>query len=117
MVTVQDVEKQLRDIESSLKRVLTQIENSNIDTEIKCGFVADIEEILTEVHHLVPVQKKTDIPVTDIIELCSLADKLDATGSGVYATLFDERLQEIARVTGQTIPEVKNAARAYRANR
>jgi len=50
-----EAEEQLRKIESSLKRVLTQVENSSIETSTKSALVADLEEILTEVHHLVPV--------------------------------------------------------------
>jgi len=57
---------------------------------------------------------KTEIPVTDLIDLSSLADKLDATNHEVYAVQFNERLEEIARETGCTIPEVRNAARQYR---
>lgn len=49
-----EAERQLRNIEASLKRVLTQIENSCIETSTKCALVADLEEIATEVHHLVP---------------------------------------------------------------
>ncbi len=57
---------------------------------------------------------KKEIAVTDLIDLDSLANKLDATGSEVYAIQFNERLEEIARETGRTVPEVRKAARRYR---
>ena len=52
-----NAEEQLENIEVSLKNILTQIENSCIETELKSSFVADLEEILFEVHHLVPVKQ------------------------------------------------------------
>jgi len=46
---------QLKKVEASLKRAITQIENSSIETSMKSSFVADLEEILADVHHLVPI--------------------------------------------------------------
>ena len=61
---------------------------------------------------------KTREPTTvELIELNTFADKLNATGSSVYAIQFDERLQELARDTGLSIQELRNSAREYRNTR
>lgn len=61
--------------------------------------------------------EKKEIPITDIIDIVSLGDKLDVTGHEVYAIQITERLEEVARITGRSIPEVKNKVREYKANR
>lgn len=48
--------RQLKNIEASLKRLLTQVENSSIENATKCPLVADLEEMLDEIHHLAPVE-------------------------------------------------------------
>ena len=55
---IEQAQKQLKNIESSLKGTITQIENSSIEVETKSSLVADLEEIATEVHHLVPVKSE-----------------------------------------------------------
>lgn len=54
-MTFDEAEAQLKNIEASLKGVLTQVENSCIETSTKSALVADLEEVATEVHHLVPL--------------------------------------------------------------
>jgi len=54
---------------------------------------------------------------SDLIELCSFIDKLDATGHEVYALQFNEHLEDLARGTGLSIQEIKNHAREYREGR
>ena len=60
---------------------------------------------------------KKPIPVTDLIDLCSLSDKLDATLNEVYVIQFTERLDEIARETGQSYAEIKTRTVEYRKSR
>jgi len=54
MEAIREAEKQLRNIEASMERLLTQIENSCIETSTKCALIADLKEMLFEIHHLVP---------------------------------------------------------------
>ena len=54
---------------------------------------------------------------SDLVDLCTFADKLDATGHEVYALQFDEHLNDLMRETGLSIPEIKNRAREYRKQR
>lgn len=54
---------------------------------------------------------------SDLVDLCTFADKLDVTGHEVYAIQFNEHLEELARETGLPIPEIKNRAREYRNRR
>lgn len=61
-----------------------------------------------------PGRELTDL---DLAELSSFADKLDASGHEVYAIQFNEHLEELARETGLSIPEIKNRAREYRSRR
>jgi len=60
---------------------------------------------------------KKEIPLTDIIDILALGDKLDATMSEVYAIQTMERLEEVAQATGRTVPEIKNAVREYKKRR
>ena len=53
--TIEEAQKELANIEKSLKGLITQIENSCIATTEKSSIVADLEEFLTEIHHLAPV--------------------------------------------------------------
>lgn len=62
MPTVIEAEAELKNIEASLKRLLTQVENSCIATSTKSALVANLEEIATEVHHLVPFGRCFDDP-------------------------------------------------------
>lgn len=61
-----------------------------------------------------PTRELTDLELAD---LCSFADKLDATGHTAYAIQFDERLQELGRETGLPIPQIKIRAKEYRDKR
>ncbi len=58
MTTVIEAEAQLKNIEASFKRILTQVGNSCIATSTKSALVADLEEMATEVHHLVPFGRR-----------------------------------------------------------
>ena len=49
---IQEAEKQLRNIEISLNRVINQIRGSCIETDSKRQMVDDLNEIAFEVHHL-----------------------------------------------------------------
>lgn len=53
----------------------------------------------------------------DLAELNTFLDKLDATGHEVYTIQFSERLEELSKETGLTIPEIKNRGREYRNRR
>lgn len=66
---------------------------------------------------LIPVKEKRGITDLQLAELCSFADKLDATGNTVYAIQFNEYLDELSKETGYSIPEIKNRVRDYKKNR
>ena len=82
------------------------------DTESCSVFAGKIRAHLDE-----SKKKKNELTELDLIDLCSFADKLDATSSEVYAIQFNERLEELTRLTGLSVPEIKNKAREYRKNR
>jgi len=47
-------QEQLAVIEKLLQEVITKIENSCIESATKSALVADLEEMMAEIHHLVP---------------------------------------------------------------
>ncbi len=49
-------QKQLRDIEVSLNRVINQVRASCIDVETKAQMVNELNEMAFEVHHLTPYE-------------------------------------------------------------
>lgn len=51
---ISEAEAQLKNIEASLKRVLTQVEGSCIADDLKNRMEDELREMLFEVHHLVP---------------------------------------------------------------
>lgn len=55
--TIEEAQEELKNIEASLKRAITQIENSSIETSMKSSFVADLGEIASDIHHLAPFFK------------------------------------------------------------
>ncbi len=68
--------------------------------------------------HLDEAKKKNDeLTDVDLIDLCSYLDKLDTTGNQIYAIQFNERIEELMKSTGLSMPEIKNKAREYRGNR
>ncbi len=112
-------------VEEFLKR------QKGIDPTMAIGFLVDLLTMLDEFDteacsvfagkiraHLDKAKKlKQQLTDLDLIDLCSYADKLDATGSELYAIQFNERLEELERLTGLSIPEIKNRAREYHKNR
>lgn len=53
---VTEAMKELANIEASVKRLLTQVENSSIEPELKDRILEDLKEVGFEVHHLAPVE-------------------------------------------------------------
>lgn len=51
--------RQLRAIESSINRLITQVKASCIDEKIKEGYVDELGEMAFEIHHLSPVTENT----------------------------------------------------------
>jgi len=110
---LKQAESQLGNIEASLKRVITQIENSSIDTSTKCGFVADLEEILTEVHHLVPVEKPPlKQPINELgwsqRTVNTLRRRLGTYPDGRYGGLSIPTLGEVAMLSDKELLAIRN---------
>ena len=60
LMTVQEAERQLRNIEASLTRTINQIRSSCINLPDKQRFVEDLNEIAFEIHHLTPWDNHLD---------------------------------------------------------
>ena len=58
IMTVQEAERQLRNIEASLTRAINQIRSSCINLLDKQRFVEDLNEIAFEIHHLTPIREE-----------------------------------------------------------
>ena len=52
-----EAQKQLKNIETSLNRVINQVRASCIELETKQRMVEDLTEMAFEVHHLTPVEQ------------------------------------------------------------
>lgn len=62
--------KQIKQIEAAIKGAITQIEKSDIEKSLKEGYIADLQEVAFEIHHLAPSEKRAHGPtIEDIAEL------------------------------------------------
>ena len=82
---------------------------------MKDGWLQPLSKVIEELGESdVPLVELSDLDLADLNVYC---DKLDNTGSQVYAIQFNEFLEELSRTTGLSIPEIKNRAREYRKRR
>lgn len=54
---IEQAQKELKNIETSLNRVINQVRSSCIELEIKKRMVDELTEMAFEVHHLTPVER------------------------------------------------------------
>lgn len=60
------------------------------------------------------IPQKREPTDLELIELNNLLDQFDATCHEVYALQFNERLEELSRDTGLSIPDIKKRVKEYR---